>query len=158
MNTRFVSIYTNLKGYAVALFEQDRTDSNNKKCKLIDITVGDRPSNKSIHSILVKYLDDGHIRDFVTNRGGSTQKMIEAEMSKCTYVIDDMNPADLAIAINDEILTFSDELKTQSLRKVGSIADEAEIPNNHYVSALLLGVAQNNRIESGFNTDKIGRC
>ncbi len=59
MNIRFVSIYTNLKGYAIALFEQDRSDRENKTCKLIDIKVGDRPSNKSIQDVLVKYLADG---------------------------------------------------------------------------------------------------
>lgn len=157
------SVYITISGYCVALFDSDVTDYNNKTCKLIDCVVSDKPSDKAIMTILKKYQLDGEIDEnppfshVLINRSGGTENMIWKNITKEVFVLETTNPADLSIAINDSIITFSDNLKARVLREVSSITDESEIEHNHLVSSLLLGITDNNQVnKNSFIDPNIG--
>jgi hypothetical protein len=158
----------------------ERDDGKSKTIELIDITESDRVSALGVGKILdkysqIEYIDRQEVYETWVKTGGKEERVqkVSEERSSGTYILlnpecdkilSELNPIaqsrvgllDLAVAINDNILSFPPSLEKEVKQKISEVTSEFQIETNPYISVLLMGVGYLNR-EIVFNTRNIGR-
>jgi hypothetical protein len=160
----FVVINANHDGFAIALFGRGIINGQ-WVCELLDIVEDDKVSANKIIEQLKKYFSpDGRLRKdalpniiklrnlranlraILINEIGAISKQIDSLGLSIASERLDLTPSqltDFVVAKNDKTMLFFGDLEADVSAKLDEVISDTDLPNHHYVSALIMAAVYN---------------